>query len=772
VRGMTATSDVEGVLDFKEGGAAAGVSVDFFLSGLPRGPFSWHIHRAGDMRSSGDGTLTGGVVQSVSKDSSFISAGLPVAGSFSNDQLTLKGMGSIIGRSVVVHAADGRAVAQCVVGIVKDALSSRQAPPPTSARVAVAKFAQGATGVSGTITFSQASPTAATTITVRLSGLEAATNKFHIHNFPVDGACSSTGGHFDPMGVEVPTYTTCTGDAAAKATGCYVGDLSGKFGTLGASSSASFMDSSVSLFGANSIQGRSIVIHKNDGSRWTCATIGYARPVKTVVATFSSDIVGQVVMKQLADDALSETQVLVDLKYADAATAATAGHKMHVHVSPVTTDCASAGGHFDPLGVESNGYTTCTGNAAAKAVGCYLGDLSGKHGLVSIGGSSAKQFFSDLNLPLSGAQSIDGRSIVLHAANSGAPRVGCASAEAPKSCIVSLWGAWSPCSAACGLGSQTRTRQIIATAGSSCAGRQLRQQQACRAAPPSAEAKTAMQCPAATSGKSPTASIVISLRLAGMMSGGGALTAIAEAALIRVVARRLGTSEDNISVLGPAPAPGARRLRMLADGDAGQEVRLEIRADKEQATAVAGALQTFAADEGGEGLAALLRTEDADEFAALSSTQEVGGASVALLSKPAPIASLDNNESSLSGVELVFIGIGVGLAMGVGLVLYVQRRLSGGELSSGCSFSRISNPFSNPLKKSGYGSGHAPGVELSSSVNNPGLSESRPITPPSSNSWAPGKGPPPRPTPPQPPVPPTWNEGGDGTGNAGQRGNI
>jgi Cu/Zn superoxide dismutase len=169
------------------------------------------------------------------------------------------------------------------------------------------------------------------------------------------------------------------------------------------------------------------VIHKNDGSRWACATIGHARAVTTVIATFSSDIMGQVVMKQLADDAMSETQVLVDLKYADAAAGGTAGHKMHVHVSPVTADCASAGGHFDPFGVEVPTYTTCTGDAAAKAVGCYVGDLSGKHGLVSIGGSSAKQFFSDLNLPLSGPNKVDGRSIVLHAANSGAPRVGCAS---------------------------------------------------------------------------------------------------------------------------------------------------------------------------------------------------------------------------------------------------------------------------------------------------------------------------------------------------------
>jgi len=161
-------------------------------------------------------------------------------------------------------------------------------------RAATATFVPSEGLPSGSITLSQASPDAITTISVSLSGLEAAANQFHVHNSRVAGACSSTGGHFDPMGVKVPTYTTCTGDAAAKAAGCYVGDLSGKFGTLdGASASASFMDSSVSLFGANSILGRSIVIHKFDGSRWACATIasvvtagGSAATLWRLVGTF------------------------------------------------------------------------------------------------------------------------------------------------------------------------------------------------------------------------------------------------------------------------------------------------------------------------------------------------------------------------------------------------------------------------------------------------------------------------------------------------------
>ena len=177
---------------------------------------------------------------------------------------------------------------------------------PMQPRTVTASF-RAADGPTGTIVFSQGSPGATTTITVDLAGLEAEPNKWHIHNFPVDGACASTGGHFDPFGVEVPTYTTCSGSASAKATGCYVGDLSGKHGTLGASVSSTYTDSSVSLFGANSIQGRSIVIHKSDGSRWACATIGYARAVKTVVATFASRP-AQVVLLRVAPSHCRATQ--------------------------------------------------------------------------------------------------------------------------------------------------------------------------------------------------------------------------------------------------------------------------------------------------------------------------------------------------------------------------------------------------------------------------------------------------------------------------------
>ena len=75
-----------------------------------------------------------------------------------------------------------------------------------------------------------------------------------------------TGGHFDPSGADY---------AGSEAPPPYeYGDLSGKHGTLTQGTTLSFLsDATLPLSGSMSVLGRSIVIHKADGSRWACATI-------------------------------------------------------------------------------------------------------------------------------------------------------------------------------------------------------------------------------------------------------------------------------------------------------------------------------------------------------------------------------------------------------------------------------------------------------------------------------------------------------------------
>lgn len=55
-----------------------------------------------------------------------------------------------------------------------------------------------------------------------------------------------------------------------------------------------------------------------------------------------------------------------------------------------------------------------------------MGDLSGKHGFISLSSSVTKLFYVDTNLQLSGDYSVGGLSIVVHAANQGGARIACA----------------------------------------------------------------------------------------------------------------------------------------------------------------------------------------------------------------------------------------------------------------------------------------------------------------------------------------------------------
>lgn len=136
---------------------------------------------------------------------------------------------------------------------------------------------------------------------------------------------------------------------------CEVGDLSGKHGAFTAAAvELSVADNTVKLFGERSVAGRSIVLHRSDGSRWLCAPLAHAQPVRVASARFGSNttgtIVGTVTFSQPADDPAAETTVLVDLRHENASWA-TSGHQWHVHVAPPAagdSSCSSTGGHYNP----------------------------------------------------------------------------------------------------------------------------------------------------------------------------------------------------------------------------------------------------------------------------------------------------------------------------------------------------------------------------------------------------------------------------------------
>ena len=79
-----------------------------------------------------------------------------------------------------------------------------------------------------------------------------------------------------------------------------------------------------------------------------------------------------------------EVTVQVRYKVGGAMQRPTSGHSWHIHTtSPVDRlDCTTAGGHYDPAGVEDAAYSCDPANPRT----CFGGDLSGKIGPASING--------------------------------------------------------------------------------------------------------------------------------------------------------------------------------------------------------------------------------------------------------------------------------------------------------------------------------------------------------------------------------------------------
>lgn len=288
-------------------------------------------------------------------------------------------------------------------------------------------------GILGSIKFRQNSPFQPVHSSVDLKGLNFTVNGYHVHKFPVplkteekDEPCTRTGGHFNPFGVDPSIKIDANSLDKFE-----VGDLSGKYGGLKDKDSYSvqFIDPNLSLFGKLSIVGRSIVIHENPTpNRFVCTNIDLKdRSLLTSVATFTYPIAGRIIFRQEADDAFADTTIFVEsLLYSDGSQNDTSGHKWHVHVSEPGKDyynwtgrCISAGGHYNPyrISLDDSIYSSCVNEG--NPLRCELGDLVNKHETLKIAGrkrdvSSMVSFFTDTNLPLSGATTINGRSIVIH----------------------------------------------------------------------------------------------------------------------------------------------------------------------------------------------------------------------------------------------------------------------------------------------------------------------------------------------------------------------
>ena len=261
---------------------------------------------------------------------------------------------------------------------------------------------------------------------------------WHVHQypFPLNGLgnpCSSsiTGGHYDPLGVNLqPNYTA---NCASNRSSCEIGDLSGKFGPLNVSdTTVSYTDPSLSLYGVYSIVGRSVVIHLSTGARLVCANIDYPSDGQTNAQTdilytpFRNDFTGDVFFRGHTDNVTAS--VYTDLIRLTGSSNSQ-GHNWHVHENPTDvngTDCSVAGPHYNPYNVDVSTVYADRCNSVSHRE-CEVGDLSNKGAPFQVRDRVVKQFYTDTALPLAGDTIfIDNRSIVIHAENRTGPRIACA----------------------------------------------------------------------------------------------------------------------------------------------------------------------------------------------------------------------------------------------------------------------------------------------------------------------------------------------------------
>ncbi|XP_037950401.1 uncharacterized protein LOC119681315 [Teleopsis dalmanni] len=370
---------------------------------------------------------------------------------FTDTNLPLSGRHNILGKSLVIYddfgpkARGERLACSVIIGYYR--------------RKVVAKdwYANGdELSVNGKVEITQQSEYDISNVEVQLKGLKE-NSGYHVHMTPVEAnlafPCeeSTLYGHWNPYNVNPkssPLPRQGTTDQYE------MGDLSGKFGTLEKLTQYedAFNDTSLPLFGYNSIIGRSVVIHKKQrNARWACSTLerGYspseARELRAIASFHhpTGYAYGYIKMTQLihTDGSQSDTVIEVKLRHPGKNDRnVTFNHNWQIYVNPVGVDAAVkptitrcvAGGYVwnpyytqlaDPLNRDLYEQECGPDNPLR----CYVGDVGARLGTIDLG--NGRVVLTDSNFPLESPVGAIGRSIVIFGPEHSHERFACANIE-------------------------------------------------------------------------------------------------------------------------------------------------------------------------------------------------------------------------------------------------------------------------------------------------------------------------------------------------------